>query len=97
MLDPESQRVLALMEPRRYVALSRAEAAELGTDVLLDFDAGIDDGWVVSVTGLAAYHRDAMRWRRLVHWCARVGLGLLVGGALTGLLVVVSVVVGRVS
>ena len=76
------------LEPRRYVGLTREQAAYLGDEELWDWEACPDQPWLIAVPDLVALRRDALRWRRLCRR-AELGLVLLGGAAATGIAVAV--------
>jgi hypothetical protein len=96
-VTPEEERLLAAFEPRRAIFVTRGEAAELGSDPLLDWDTCTDEPWVVNVNDLAAWRRDANRWRSTRKAVVNIGAGLFFGAVFVGFLLVLSVVLGRLS
>lgn len=94
MLSPEERELLARFEPRRFCALTQAEAAELGSETLRDWDFGIDGGWVVDVRDLVELRRDAMRYRTLRLRAECVGMLLAGAGVVVALVTVLSLVFG---
>lgn len=78
-MNPDAMDLLELFPARRYVALSEAEAAELGSGALNEWRVASENGVHIDAMDLANLLRDGARWRRVV-------------GFLTGALMFVGVV-----
>lgn len=84
MTAPHDWQTLEDLFPvRRYVALTRREAVELGSESLQTWDDTPEDVRLVSFVDYAAMLLDAARWRRLSRVVANLGLAFgFVGGTL---------------
>ena len=70
-MNPDPTSILELTA-RRYVALSEAQAAELGTGVLAEWREASRDGVHVDARDYVQVLRDGMRWRV---FCATLRVG----------------------
>jgi hypothetical protein len=91
-LDPMD--LLEVFPERRYVALSEAEAAELGTGTLGEWRVSSPNGVHVDAVDYLELLRDGLRWRSLVRAARAVGLVLVTVSVMLAVIAVLGIVIG---
>jgi hypothetical protein len=93
--EPDSMDVLEqLFPPRRFVALSEAEAAELGTGALGEWRGSSPNGVHVDAVDYLELLRDGLRWRSAIGAARAVGLVLVTAAVMLAVIAVLGVVIG---
>lgn len=86
-----------LFPARRYVALTEEQASELGREAYNEWRVASRNGVHIDGQDFTELLGDANRWRRARKAVVNIGAGLFFGVVFVGLMVVLSVVLGRLS
>lgn len=82
-MNPDPMDLLETFAPTRYVALTEAEAAELGAGVYNEWRLATPRGVHVDAADYVDLLRDGSRWRGLVSFAGKVLIGVaVIGGSL---------------